>query len=110
MRAAVSLALASALIPGAAGARHHAAATLPIGQSATYRCTDGRSIELLFAGDGSAVLTADDAPVTLAPIDRTGAHFAGGGWRWFSSSATTGWLARIGPTGRNDKGTACAAG
>ena len=111
MRIAIALVLAAVVIPGSAGARHHhVAPVLPIGQSASYRCADGRTIELLFAGDGSALLTAGGKTATLKPTDRSGAHFEGDDWRWTSSSATAGVLARAGSAEANARGTVCTVG
>ncbi|SFS12554.1 hypothetical protein [Sphingomonas jatrophae] len=72
-------------------------------RSARYLCSDGRAVEILYGGDGSAVLTVGSETVELTPT--AGGGWTGGGWRWRADGPAGGMLAH-----GTAAPTACRAG
>ena len=66
-----------------------------VGESALYRCADGRDVEIIYGG-GAAVLTIAGQPVQMtAAASASGVRYIGGGWQWWSKGLRDGALAPL---------------
>lgn len=96
------------LLAGCTTSRPAAPPPPPTGESARYVCADGRQIEVLYAGDGSAVVTVGDQAVELHRTSAAeGEHYAGGGLTWVPAGPREG---RLGATAGPAAGTTCRVG
>jgi hypothetical protein len=77
-----------------------------IGESARYRCADGRILEMLYSRGDVAVMTLAQTPLELSRVEgEPGEAYAGAGWRWRVAAARAGELTRDGGAA-----TRCTAG
>lgn len=106
MRLILPCLLAATAASSALAAKH---VSVPAGVSATYRCADGRSIEILYSGTGDAVLTIGGETIAMRGAEAAGGvRYVGPGWQWWATGRTEGALSRLHDDAAT-AGTTCAA-
>ena len=67
------------------------------GESALYRCTGGRDVQVVYGGD-AAVLSFGETTLSMALApSANGARYVGDGWQWWSKGTREGTLSRVEP-------------
>ena len=68
------------------------------GESARYRCADGRVIEVLYSGGDAAVLTLGNRDVAMTrAASANGERYVGEGLQWWGKGAREGMLSPLAP-------------